>query len=149
MSGNSLISEGIKDILVENNVGVFQPGAAPTDWVIVISKVRDAPNKMIVIYDIGGRAPEPGLDINYPSIQVYVRGEPDGYKDAHAKARRIKDVLLGRSNETRNGDVWASVTMQSDVIPIGYDGNERPQFTLNFELIVHQGDLTYSHRDPA
>lgn len=149
MPGNALISEGIKDLLVAAGVGVFQPSAGPTDWHITISRMRDKPNKMIVVYDHGGLAPEPGLDINYPAIQIAVRGEPDGYKDAHTKARRIKDVLLGLPRTEVNGDIWASVVMTSDVIPLGYDDNERPEFSLNFQLIVHQGDLTYSHRDPT
>jgi Bacteriophage minor capsid protein len=130
MPGNSLPSEGIKDILVENAIGVFQPNAIMTDWVIMISRMRDgadAPNKSIAIYDTGGRSPEPGLDIGYPTVQIVVRGEPDGYADAHKRCRSIRDVLLGRPSETRGGDVWASVTMVGDIIPLGYDAEERPE----------------------
>jgi Bacteriophage minor capsid protein len=146
MSGNSLISEGIKDILVENGIGVFLPQASETDWGISISRLRPKPVKMIAVFDSGGRAPEPGLDINYPSIQLIIRGDSDGYVAAHAKARRCRDVLLGRRSETRGGDIWASITMTSDIIPLAYDDNERPQLSMNFALIVHQGDLTYSWR---
>jgi hypothetical protein len=146
MAGNSIPSEGVRDILVENSIGVFQPYARAGDWVIVISRVRDKPNKMIAIMDTGGRAPEPGLDINYYSVQIVVRGEPDGYVDGFKKALAIKDVLLGRHSELRGGDVWASVTMPHDIIPIGYDDNERPEFSLNFNLIIHQGDLANSWR---
>lgn len=149
MPGNSLPSEGIKDILVENAIGVFQPNAVMTDWVIMISRMRDgdgAPNKCIAIYDTGGLAPEPGLDINYPTVQLVVRGEPDGYVDAHRKCRDIRDVLLGRHSELRGGDTWASVTMPSDILSLGYDDNERPEFSMNFQLIIHQGDLTNTTR---
>lgn len=146
MSGDALISEGIKDILVESGVGIFQPDAVDTDWVIVISRQRDKPNKMITIMDTGGFAPEPGLDINYPTIQIIVRGEPDAYVDAHAKCRQIKRFLLGRWSEVRNGDIWASIVMPNDILPLGYDGNERPEFSMNFNLIVHQGDLVDSRR---
>jgi hypothetical protein len=149
MPGNSLPSEGIKDILVANAIGVFQPNATSTDWAIMISRMRDgkdAPNKSIAIYDTGGLAPEPGLDINYPSIQIIVRGEPDGYADTHKKCRDIRDVLLGRRSETRGGDVWASITMPYDILSLGYDDNERPEFSLNFQLIIHQGDLSNTPR---
>lgn len=145
----ALISNGIKDILVAQGVGVFKPDAALTDWNIVISRFDKVPNRMIVILDTAGPPPEPGLDINYPGIQVAVRGEPNGYVDTMTKCMQIRDVLLGRPSETVNGDVWASITMSSDIIPLGYDENERPQFTLNFQLIVHQGDLTNSHRDAS
>lgn len=146
---SALISEGIRDILVTSGIGIFEPDYVDTGWCISISRMRDKPNAMIAIYDHGGQAPEPGLDIDYPSVQIVVRGEPDGYKNAMAKCRLIKDVLLGRPSETRNGDVWASITMPTDVIPLGYDANERPEFSLNFNLIVHQGNLSSSHRSPA
>jgi Bacteriophage minor capsid protein len=146
MAGRSIPSEGIKNILVENSIGVFQPNAVITDWVIVISRLRDLPNKMISILDAGGREPEPGLDINYPAIHIIVRGEPDGYVDTYNKCLDIKDVLLGRKTEIRGGDTWASVTMPQDIIPLGYDENERPEFSLNFNLIIHQGDLSKTTR---
>jgi Bacteriophage minor capsid protein len=146
MSGDSLISEGVAEILTELSIGVFQTGAASTDWVIAIGRHRDKPNRFIAVLDTGGLAPEPGLDINYPSVQIYVRGEPDGYKDTHAKCREIKRALLGRLSETRGGDIWASISMPHDVHPIGVDANERPQFTLNFDLVVHQGNLVGSSR---
>lgn len=146
---SALISEGIKDILVAAGVGIFEPDYSGTGWCIAISRTRNEPNTFIAIYDHGGQAPEPGLDVDYPSIQIVVRGEPDGYKNAMSKCRAIKDVLLGRPSETRSGDVWASITMPTDVIPLGYDDNERPEFSLNFNLIVHQGDLSNSHRSPA
>lgn len=149
MPGNSLPSEGIKDILVERGIGVFQPNATMTDWNIMISRMRDgddAPNKCIAIYDTGGLAPEPGLDINYPTIQIVVRGEPDGYVDTHKKCRDIRDVLLGRHSEVRGGDTWASVTMPHDILSLGYDDNERPEFSMNFQLIIHQGDLSNTPR---
>lgn len=147
MPGNSLISEGIKDILESAGIGVFQPNAGDNDWHILISRGKPKPDRMIVIYDTSGMAPEPGLDINYPGIQITVRGLPNEYKDLHAKARRIKDELLGMPNTVINGDVWASITMTSDIISLGYDENERPQVAMNFQLIVHQGDLTNSHRE--
>jgi hypothetical protein len=164
-----LPSEGVKDILVERGIGVFQGdiansninGNAINGWVISISRARAKPNKMITIIDSGGSAPEPGLDIDYRSVQVLVRGEPNGYKDAASKVLEIKDALLGRPYEERwsggssgagivsnsvNSDVWASITMPFDWLPIGYDDNERPEFSLNFDIIIHQGMLGSSWR---
>lgn len=134
--------------MVAAGIGVFQPNANPaTDWVIVISRERPIPNKMIVVYDSPGEAPEPGLDINRPSVQVVVRGDPDKYKDVMFKARRIADEFNGRPSQIVNGDIWASVTMQGDILPLGYDENERPQVSMTFNLIVHQGDLSNSFRE--
>jgi hypothetical protein len=105
------------------------------------------PHRMIAIYDTGGLAPEPGLDIDYPTVQILVRAESNGYKTAYSKCREIKDLLLGRNSEVRGGDTWASVTMTSDILHLGYDtAAERPEFSMNFQLIIHQGDLTASQR---
>lgn len=148
MAGITLPSEGVKDILVSAGIGVFASQSA-TEWSIRISKMEPKPDKMIAIFDVPGLPPQPGLDINYPALQIVVRGTPAGYVDSYAKAQRIVDELLGRDTETRGGDIWASVTMSSDIINLGYDDNERPMWSMNFQLIVHQGDLTHSHRDPC
>jgi len=137
-------SEGVKDLLVSDSIGVF---AAETGWAIRISRSKDAPDTLITIYDVAGNIPEPGLDINRPGIQVLVRGDQNGYNAAYSKCENIRDTLLGLPSQTINGDIWASVTMSSDIIFVGYDDKDRPLFTLNFLLIIHQGDLTNSHRE--
>lgn len=137
-------SEGIKDLMVAGSLGVF---AADTGWAIRISRQKDSPDSLITIYDTAGLVPEPGLDINRPGIQVVIRGDQNGYVACYAKCEQIRDLLLGLPSQTINGDLWASVVMTSDIISLGYDEKDRPEFSLNFQLIIHQGDLSGSHRD--
>jgi len=137
-------SEGIKDLMVTGGVGSF---GSETGWAIRISRQKDKPDSLVTIYDTAGLVPEPGLDINRPGIQLLVRGDQNGYKATYAKCEEIRDLLLGLPSQTINGDLWASVVMTSDIIFLGYDEKDRPEFSLNFQLIIHQGDLSNSHRE--
>jgi Bacteriophage minor capsid protein len=139
-------TEGVKNLLEAAGLGVL---GAETGWAIRISRTKDKPDTLITLYDAPGKAPEPGLDINEPTVQVIVRGAPNGYRDAYAKCLRIKDELLGLPSTVMppDNDIWASVTMPRDILSLGYDDNERPIFSLNFDLIIHQGDLSHSYRE--
>jgi hypothetical protein len=144
-------SIGIKDLLVSHNIGTFKlnhntPNSSP-GWGISISRQHDKLDTLITIYDTQGLAPEPHLDINRPGVQILVRGSQSGYMAAYQKCEEIRDVLLGLPSQTINGDIWASLTMTSDILWLGYDENERPQFSLNFLLITHQGNLVNSNRE--
>lgn len=138
-------SKNIADILSSSGIGVWASDVA-TDWAIVVGDLRDDPNTQICIMDSPGRSPEPGLDINYPSVQIIVRTSANDYLNGWYKCRDIRDVLLGRPSEERDGDVWASCVMAGDIMSLGKDENGRPLLAMNFDLIIHQGDLTNSHR---
>lgn len=136
-------SKGVADILVAAGIGEF---GAETDWNIRIGRSKDRPDRHITLYDGPGQPPEPGLDINRPSVQISVRGGQNDYVVAYEKCEAIRDALLGYPTETINGDVWASVTMLGDIMCVGFDEKERPWFTINIQIILHQGDLSESYR---
>jgi Bacteriophage minor capsid protein len=129
----TLPSEDARTLLVAAGV-VFAD--TTVDWTIYIGKMMDKPNKAVSIIDAGGFSPNPKWLLDYPSIQVKVRGAPNGYSEARLKAIRIKDELLGIISLDVNGNRWASVTMAGDIVMLGYDQSERPMFTLNFNLII-------------
>lgn len=126
-------AEGIKDILVDASVGTF---AALTGWGIFVSKQPDTPHTSITVYDSGGVASNPQWRIDFPSVQVIVRGIPGGYLEAWAKAKEVKDALLGWPSQEHNGDWWVSIAMISDIAHIGYDTQNRPELSINFKLII-------------
>lgn len=136
-------SVGIKDLLVSAGVGAF---GASAGWSIRIGRMKDHPDTLITIYDTPGVSPEPRLDINRPSCAVIVRGNQNGYVDTYAKAEEVRNTLLGLPSQTINGDLWAHLTMSGDILHMGYDEKERPMFSLNFQIILHQGDLDGTHR---
>ncbi len=127
------IEEGISQTLVAASIGTFE---ATTGWGIFIGKEPMRPDTSITITQFGGLPPDPKFLLDYPAIQVLVRGAKGDYKNARLKTKDIKDVLLGCDSQDVNDDRWVSVTMESEPVFIGYDENERPGFVLNFNMIV-------------
>jgi hypothetical protein len=126
-------SSGIKDILVAQSLGV---AAATTGWAIRISKMSSSPATQIMIADTGGMNVNPAWLYEEKTLQVLVRGAPDGYEAAWQKAKDIKDALVGIDPHDRDGDRWDGITMLGDLAFLQYDEQDRPIFTMNFRLLL-------------
>lgn len=133
------ITTNIKDILYTAGIANF-PGNnildPAVDWQMEIGKLPQEPDQVIAIMPGAGRAPNPKWAVDYPSIQILVRGKTNAYSTAEAKAQDVKDVLLGYYSADVNGDRIVAINMISDVAGIGFDTNDRPMFSTNFALIV-------------
>lgn len=129
-----------KDLLVAAGVGVF---AATSGWSIAVGKQPDAPNTVVTVVRTGGTAPSPKWLLDFPKLQVRVRGAPGDYQGAVAKAQAVKEALLGLPSQDLSGDRWVSVTMASDINTLGWDESNRPMFSLNFSLIIEPAAGTY------
>jgi len=128
------IAVGIKDVLEVASVGTF---GATTGWGIFISREPDTDqDTVITIYNTGGEDPNPRYLLDFPSVQVRVRGDRGGYQAAHTKAVDIRDALLGLPSQLLNGDQWVAVNEIGSINQLGYDENDRPLFTLNYGLII-------------
>lgn len=134
---------GAKTLLVNASVGVF---AATSGWGIFIGKLPSKPETAIAITATGGLASNPKYLLDYPSLQVLVRGAKNGYQAAELKARNVKDVLLGLSSQIVNSDKWVQVNMIGDVAFMGFDENDCPLFSVNFSLIIEPATSTGTHR---
>lgn len=132
------ISVGARDLLTAH-VGV-------SGWQIEIGAQPDSPNKLISISDTGGAVPNPKWLLDYPSMQVQVRGEINGYLDTYREAKAVKDLLLGVDSQDINGDRWVSVLMSGDMAFIGRDESERPLWSMNFSLIIEPQSVPNSNR---
>lgn len=132
--------EGIKDLLVTAGIGIF---AATSGWGIFIGQEPSTSDTTITIYPTGGNAPSPKFLLNYPSVQVRVRGAAGGYLDARAKIQAISDALLGLPSQTLNSDRWVAINQVGDITSLGPDQNNRPRLVLNFALIIEPNTGTY------
>lgn len=128
------LEEDVKDKLVGASIGAFE---ASSGWGIFIGKMPDRPDTCIVIAHSGGLPADPKWLLDYPNVQVRVRGAKGNYRDAKAKAQEIKDLLLGISSENHAAGRWVAINLLSDVAFLGYDTNERAEFTINFAMITH------------
>ena len=127
------VAVGIKDLLVTAGVGVF---GATSGWGIYIGKKPDKPHSVVSVLNVGGIGANPKWLLDFPSIQVMVRGDPNGYVAAQSKAQEVKDALLGLPSQDVNGDRFVSIVMFGDIANLGFDENNRVELSLNFSLIV-------------
>lgn len=133
-------AQGVKDLLVTASEGTF--GAA-TGWGIFVGPLPINNDTCIVINQTGGRNPYPHLLVNFPSVQVMVRGVPGGYQAARTKIGSVVDKLLGITDQTVGGDTWRAINQIGDVSYLGLDENKRPLFSANFSIIVLPASGTY------
>lgn len=131
-----------KDLLVAAAVGAEGGLAVAAPFDIYAGPGPADQNAVIGIVRGPGTTPNPKWRLDFPGIQVRVRGEPEDYGLAHSKAQEVKDALLGLESQTLDGDIWVSVTMPQDIIDLGQDGKGRQEFALNFNLIIEPSSGT-------
>ncbi len=133
-------SQGAKDLLT-THVGV-------SGWQIEIGAMPDQPDKVIMISDTGGPEPNPKWLLDFPTLQVMVRGIVSGYLATFREAKAVKDLLLGIDAQALNLDRWVSVTQNGELMFIGRDETQRPMFSVNFALIIEPQSVANSNRLP-
>jgi len=125
---------------------VIAAHVAISGWQVEVGVMPDEPNKVISINDTGGAEPNPKWLLDYPTLQVMVRGNVNGYLDTFREAKAIKDLLLGITSQDIRSDRWVSVTQNGDLSFIGRDEDMRPIFSVNFALIIEPQVVANSNR---
>lgn len=134
----------MKDLLVA--AGYVFGGSAT--WAVYVGKQPDTPNRVITLYDAGGLAPNPRWLLDYPSVQIRVRGDKDS-QEAWIKAKEVRDRLLGKESYTAvNGDRIVHVNGIGDVALTGYDDKVRPEYVFNLRLITEPAVQAGDNREP-
>lgn len=131
---------GIKNLLVAAGAGTY---GATSGWGIFLGKLPTAPDTAIAITSSSGSPSNPKYLIDYPSVQVLVRGAKNGYEAAYDKALAVQNALLGLPSQTVNGDLWVQVNQIGSITEMGFDDNNRPLLSVNFALIVEPASGTY------
>lgn len=134
----------VKDFLVAAGVGTF---GTTSGWSIYIGNLPDAVDTVVLVNRTGGRDPFPHLAINFPSVQVVVRGAKNGYVAASDKMNAVVEALLGMNTTAAGLDTYRSCNQIGDISYLGQDENTRPMFSANFWFIVLP-DVGSGHRVP-
>jgi hypothetical protein len=93
---------------------------------IRIGKMPSSPDNCITLYYSGGYARSlTGTMLEEPTFQVRVRNAE--YDDAITDCNAVKDALHGETTTK-----LLMIEQQGDILPLGYDQNGRPEFSLNF-----------------
>ena len=143
-----VIVEHIRDVIAAASPPIAVVGAA-TGWRLGIGRMLDDPDTQITIYDSPGEHPSPLWLLDYPYVQVMVRGTPDGYQAARQKAQDVMDELLGIVPVTfSSGDRIDGITNIGTIGFVGADQRNRPMLSMNMRIIYEPAASTYTHRLP-
>lgn len=108
-------------------IGTFAGAAA---WSINVGQEPASPPEAVTVYDTGGGAPIPDIELREPTIQVRVRGP--NYLAAQAKAEAIFAQLTQPTTREIEGSRYIGIWATSDILALGRDDNDRYLFTANF-----------------
>lgn len=132
-------SEHLKQLLTTH--------VASSGWQVEIGSMPKDPDRIIMITDTIGLDANPKFLLDFPTCQVMVRGNTNGYLDTFREIKAVKDLLLGvYSYDTANGDRMVSITQNGDIGFIGRDENMRPLWTSNYALIIEPQTVANSNR---
>ena len=120
-------------------------GVQTTGWTIYVGGLMTEDDQQIVVRHIGGKAGEIALAIDYPAIQLLVRGQqgPGGYESAYEKLINCRDALVRIPSGPTAFPNLTLVKTIGDVLDLGRDDKSRPLFSLNLSLIVTYDSAGY------
>lgn len=129
--------------------GVVHPTTpAGNIWLVRVGTLLETPANMVALYDTGGFSPNPAFLVDTVTVQARIRGDIDGYASAFTKAQEVKDALLGIDPVRVDDVVVDAITQMGDIIFIGQDSARRPEFTINFRVILERDQNVLTNRDP-
>lgn len=134
----------IKDILVAASVGGF---AGTTGWQINISREAASPHTVITIYNSGSwQEASAKWKIDFPTLQIRVRGNPDGWLAAESKMAEVSNTLLGLTPQTVNNTDYRGIWKSGDTFQLAYDETSRPILVQNFRVASEPSSTVSDNR---
>lgn len=135
--------ENVQAALVNAGVGQDTDSSAP--WMIYLGYIQDSPavgtgavkiiaDRAIGLYETSGKPPQTVWAIDFPGVQVVVRGAPNGYQEARAKLQEIFDNLHSNEDALTPAYVYMEC-INSGPIPLGFDALKRPRLAQNYEIM--------------
>ena len=123
-----ILLDSIHDYLVAQLIA-----GGVTGWSLYKGFLPDKSDQAVTIYETPGLAPEnETLDTIYrPAFQIRVRGPVFDYEATRAKMQEVRESV---HDADISGLVYVYAT-QSGPVPLGNDGNDRPNLTMNFRTM--------------
>ena len=122
--------------LVAQGVGV---AGSTADWIVAKGWLPPKPDKVIGLFETGGRPNEGHADatIDRPTFQVRTRGSALAYSTARAKLASARTSLENIGNETMGAGTryYAHVQADAEALSLGLDEATRPHLAMNFTAL--------------
>ena len=116
---------------------VATTSAGSTGWRLVYGEFQPnppAPVRQVCLRLTGGYKSEERAPITRPTFQVSIKGSTDGGSAAQAKAQAVASALNFQEG-TINSWTYIDVRMAGDVLYLGRDEHQQPQYSINFETV--------------
>ena len=109
-------------------------GVTATGWTLTKAHLPAAPDKVVAVFETGGRANEmmDGGLLDRPTFQIRVRSSPNDYATARTKIEAVRTALHLIGNEALSSRYYAGITADAEPIPLPVDQNNRPGLVMNF-----------------
>lgn len=92
------------------------------------------PKQIVTVFDSPGGARDARQDIYNPAVMIRAKALPDGYQTAYQLLSDIIDFLHGMNNLTIGDMRYLHIIAASDINVLGRDENNRPVFSVNFDI---------------
>lgn len=133
---------------IESIKGLLTAHVGVSGWQLEVGQLPPEPDRVIMLSEGVGLAPNPRWLLDFPAVQAMIRGATNGYLAARAEAQAVKDILLRVTPFNVADGRVVSITMPTDISFIGNDENHRPLFSLNFRLITEPAPTAETNREP-
>lgn len=132
-------SVDIRQLLIDD-------GALTSDQIFVGKSPQQLTTAHTTLIDNGGST-NPRWLRDETNLQALVRGATQDYLSGWEMAQTVKDTILGREQFVVNDVLYIRFLLLNDILFIGYDENERPTFSLNFQVVRDYSAVGDSNRD--
>lgn len=103
---------------------------------LFVSHEPNSPDVCVSLYDTGSFRQDEGMTgLAFPSVQIRIRGDKNGYLKAYDKADAVKKALLAIRPGTYSGQRIGGCHHISGPMLIGYDESRRPIVTVNVRVL--------------
>ena len=105
---------------------------------IYLENLPPEPDAVVMIRSTGGTESDVRLAYDNVTAQILVRGGADALAATQELAQGIYDALHGFIGQFVGGGLWiiACIGVSGGPAYIGADENDRPEYSLNFRLMV-------------
>ena len=123
---------------IANYLEISGIGTVGTD--IFIDKMPEEGNRPLTptmtVYNTGGFDPAVNFHRKHyqPTVQIVIAGKPGDYVATETKALAIQEKMTDPVSFAAAPFDYYGSYQQGDTVFLGYDENNRPEFSLNFRL---------------
>lgn len=119
------------------SAGVATTSAGSTGWRLVYREYQPSPPspvRQVCVVNTGGFQSEYKAPLTRPTCQVRVRGSTGETNTLEAKVQAVVSAL-NFQNGNLGPDSWyyTDLRMQGDILYLGRDEHQQPQYSVNFE----------------